>query len=531
MQEGARRPSLAYEQTLIVFDAEQGKQHFIREITFRGTPSTFGFVVPAPTRPTVAAVKTSPFADLRDSFPFERPEPRGRGLLRSIGAGGTGATSSSGVTVLEKRQVGSFTAFVLAASDRKALSKWLRDNGFTSTRQADAWLAKYVPLGFYYVAMRYRPSADGASSDAVHAETMRISFDTPVPYYPYQEPASKAPQDDAEPRLAELWLVSQRSFGLSPGASAAGRAVGCGLSERATRTRPPTAAPSLRRSPRRDPCCRKDGCRSNASWTRSCGAPASVTSSSSHPTSSRSRTRRRRRSDGCCRQPRTRRRSCRASSKPRRSRRSRRNPERPSIPTCAIASRRCVAATGTLGSLGTVQVDGIESHGDVDPGEVTGAFRRVRYLLRNCYVQVLRSNPTIEYWKAPRALRARRFGHRHRRRGTRSPGVGAVRAPRPRRGAVPGAEVGDGIGRSDRRVPAPIVAQLPCRQRWRKTPWPYVGPPASCRWPACSAADSPGNTGINLEAGTRAARTLTRSLVAHQPTRFFAIREPRSPDL
>src|SRR6188768_341848 len=74
IQEGARRPSLAYEQTLIVFDAEQGKQHFIREVTFRGTSSTFGFVVPAPTRPAVAAVKTSPFADLRESFPFERPQ-------------------------------------------------------------------------------------------------------------------------------------------------------------------------------------------------------------------------------------------------------------------------------------------------------------------------------------------------------------------------------------------------------------------------------------------------------------------------
>ena len=42
-------------------------------------------------------------------------------------------------------------------------------------------------------------------------------------------------------------------------------------------------------------------------------------------------------------------------------------------------------------------MDGIESDGDVDPGEVTGAFRRVRGLLRYCYVQVLRSNPTIEY--------------------------------------------------------------------------------------------------------------------------------------
>jgi hypothetical protein len=41
----------------------------------------------------------------------------------------------------------------------------------------------------------------------VKAETVRISFDAPLPYYPYQEPAPTqgAPRP---PRLMELWLVT-----------------------------------------------------------------------------------------------------------------------------------------------------------------------------------------------------------------------------------------------------------------------------------------------------------------------------------
>jgi len=395
MQEGARRPSLAYEQTLIVFDAEQGKQHFIREVTFRGTSSTFGFVVPAPTRPTVAAVKTSPFADLRESFPFERPQTtRGRGLL-GIGTGGAGVGGgSSGVTVLEKRQVGSFTAFVLAASDRDALSKWLRDNGFTSTRQADAWLAKYVPLGFYYVAMRYRPRA-GASSDAVHAETMRISFDTPVPYYPYQEPESKAPQDDAEPRLAELWLVSQRTFVPVASRERGGksrwvRPFRAGHSYKAADRGALASALAEARSLL--PKGRLQVQRFMDQKLRRPGFGDVVFVPSDKQPFTDETTAQVRRLLPSATDP-----TALVSS----ALEAKTFPESATEPGASfdpdlrdrIAPMRSVADTEIAA---TVQVDGIASDGDVDPGEVTGAFSRVRGLLRVCYRRALRINPTIE---------------------------------------------------------------------------------------------------------------------------------------
>jgi hypothetical protein len=208
--EGQRRPALAYEQALIVFDAERKREHFIREVAFRTAGEAFGFVVPTPARPEVAAVKNSPFARLRADFPFEAPSPsRGRGL-GALG-GGAGSGKGAGVTVLEVAKVGSFTAFVLAASDERALGNWLAQNGFASTSETDAWLAHYVRAKFYYVAMRYTP-VKGASKEVNASETMRISFDTPLPYYPYFEPRPAANRAASDPRLLEVWLIAQEVY-------------------------------------------------------------------------------------------------------------------------------------------------------------------------------------------------------------------------------------------------------------------------------------------------------------------------------
>jgi hypothetical protein len=45
---------------------------------------------------------------------------------------------------------------------------------------------------------------------------------------------------------------------------------------------------------------------------------------------------------------------------------------------------------------GTVQLDGVESNGDVDPGEITVALKKVRYQMHNCFRRLLERNPTIE---------------------------------------------------------------------------------------------------------------------------------------
>jgi hypothetical protein len=50
VSESDRRPSLAYEQTLIVYDAEKRREHFVREVVFSASREPFGFVVPTPSR-------------------------------------------------------------------------------------------------------------------------------------------------------------------------------------------------------------------------------------------------------------------------------------------------------------------------------------------------------------------------------------------------------------------------------------------------------------------------------------------------
>lgn len=203
-----QRPSLSREKVLLIHDDAAMRQHFIREVAFRRASEPFGFVVPTPTRPEVAAVEHTPFTKLRERFPFAHARLPSRGY--GFGGGSMGGGSSRGVEVLAVERVGSFTAFVLAANDAEALATWLRDNQLVSAPETERWLAHYVRMGFFYVAMRYEPPKSGATSKAVTAETIRISFDTPLPYYPYLEPElADAPAKQDEPRLLELWVVGR----------------------------------------------------------------------------------------------------------------------------------------------------------------------------------------------------------------------------------------------------------------------------------------------------------------------------------
>ena len=208
--EASRRPSLAYEQALIVWDEAKQREHFVREIAFRRTGEPFGFVVPTPSRPDVAKVAASPFGRLRAAFAFEEP---GEGLgfgdgIGRLGGGGPGR----GVTVLDVKRVGSFTAFVLAADDEGALGRWLGENGFVTSKEAEPWLRHYVARRFFFVAMRHEPPKQAAAAGgpaSTTSETIRISFDTPLPYYPYMEPDRPAGTDGGEGRLLEVWLATK----------------------------------------------------------------------------------------------------------------------------------------------------------------------------------------------------------------------------------------------------------------------------------------------------------------------------------
>jgi hypothetical protein len=202
-------PSLAVEQTLIVFDADRELEHFVRQVAIREPSPGFGFVVPVPEMPEVAKVNESPFEKLARNFPVRS----GLGLsLGSAGGRGGGAPgAAAGVAVLSRERIGSFTAFVLAATDASALQKWLTDNQLLVSPEAASWFQHYVKLRFYYVALRYEQPAQPEAAGKTRAETLRISFRTPLPFYPYREP-EHASAPSGEPRDLAVWLVSNRRY-------------------------------------------------------------------------------------------------------------------------------------------------------------------------------------------------------------------------------------------------------------------------------------------------------------------------------
>ncbi len=204
-------PSVQVEQVLLIHDREKGLEHFVREITFREGGDAFGFVVPVPSRPTVDPAK-SPFARLHRAFPLAAGLQASAQEKPTRSAGPKVAVGDAGghVVVHEEKQVGSFQTFVLSADDPAALSSWLAKNDFASTPAGDAWTAHYVKLGFTFVAMKHKPPVGAKSEARVTSETVRISFPTPVPYYPYREPERAAQQAALarEPRVLAVWLVT-----------------------------------------------------------------------------------------------------------------------------------------------------------------------------------------------------------------------------------------------------------------------------------------------------------------------------------
>jgi hypothetical protein len=196
-------PRLAVEQVLILHDPDTKTEHFIREIRVDRGAQSFGFVVPVPGKPEVARVEKEPFTALRAELPIDAPrDPNGP----PGGASKGGAEGGGGVTVLSEQRIGNFTTFVLAATSGGGLEKWLADNRFGAPPLARGWIEHYVRNAFYFVAFRYDPPKD-APATGITGETVRISFPTPVPYYPYLEPRHEAPSRDE--RALAVWFASR----------------------------------------------------------------------------------------------------------------------------------------------------------------------------------------------------------------------------------------------------------------------------------------------------------------------------------
>jgi hypothetical protein len=221
---------IADQQILVIWDPDTRTEHFIREAKFsaraegvEGRPEGFGFLVPSPTLPEIAAADGSVFGHLND-----RIKPRIEEVTRwrthysllwrlfaptslvptSRAMTDTAPPPMASVEVMRTARVGGYDVAVLKASDPLALTEWLATNGFDSRPELTEWSRPYVDKGWMITAFKY--AADAATIDV---SAVRMSFETDTPIFPYRVPTD---QIDEEARRRN----TLRAFVIGPGRAA-----------------------------------------------------------------------------------------------------------------------------------------------------------------------------------------------------------------------------------------------------------------------------------------------------------------------
>jgi len=195
---------------IILWDAENKTEHFIRQASFKGADKDFGFLVPSPTKPELNESGNEAFALLeRITKPIPKPEAR---LEMSKGVPAPAAAEP--VRVLEQKKVAGFNATVLEADDAKALVAWMKDNGFAYSPEVEAWAKPYIDQKWKFTALKIAPKEEGAKEAGVATPALRMSFKTERPLFPYRESATNGAEKTINPqgRLLRIYFIAETQY-------------------------------------------------------------------------------------------------------------------------------------------------------------------------------------------------------------------------------------------------------------------------------------------------------------------------------
>jgi len=166
------------EEALIIWDEAAQRQHFIRRASFETDAKDFGFLVPTPGKPELAAADDQVFQTLA-------------------------ALTAPGVAVLEQKLLAGYEATVLDAADARALEGWLKSNGYPSSPGLVEWAKPYVERKWKITAFKVAGGAPKVTTGAV-----RLSFQTPRPFFPYREP----PAAGSRERMLRIYFLADARF-------------------------------------------------------------------------------------------------------------------------------------------------------------------------------------------------------------------------------------------------------------------------------------------------------------------------------
>lgn len=215
-------PVVNADQTVVlVWDPATKTEHFIRRASFKAEAKDFGFLVPTPAEPALEESGDIAFDSLArltaPEIKYEKmPWSPCAGCSRSKSESRSAAAQApEAVTVLQEKTVAGFDAKVLEASSASALVGWLKEHGYAYSPEIEAWAKPYVTQGWKITALRVaKPDANASVPSTVAAASLRLTFKTDRPLFPYREPdsAKSAAKVEAHDRLLRIFFVSTERY-------------------------------------------------------------------------------------------------------------------------------------------------------------------------------------------------------------------------------------------------------------------------------------------------------------------------------
>ena len=160
---------IAGERSLVVWDPSARREHLVLKAWFEGDGRAIVLFVPTPSAPLVTKVKDGVIdrvVALVDGNALPVPE-----------------APAGGADVMLRVRVDELAISSLTPGE---MSGWLVANGLAPDRALIAWAAGY-PRSWSITAVRFVPRGE-PSRRVVEAPTLRFSFATDAPVYPYSEP-------------------------------------------------------------------------------------------------------------------------------------------------------------------------------------------------------------------------------------------------------------------------------------------------------------------------------------------------------
>jgi hypothetical protein len=213
------KPVVNADQTvIIIWDAANKTEHFIRKASFKSEADDFGFLVPTPTQPELEESGNEAFSSLAKLTEPERkkvPRPGGMGCgcaMSKHEAGGLALPQA--VQVRAEKEVAGFHAVVLETKSAGALVNWLKDHGYAFSPEVKAWAKPYVEGGWMITALKVSKGKEGKQSQRVAAAALRMSFKTDRPLFPYREPESTKAAEalGASHRLLRIYFLADARY-------------------------------------------------------------------------------------------------------------------------------------------------------------------------------------------------------------------------------------------------------------------------------------------------------------------------------